>query len=386
MKRSTLFSTAVATLFAASSAYAAQNVANTSQKGSLLVWPLINVDQTAPNGYDTMVELSNDANATVHVECEYVNEEKGRVNFDFDLTAKATASWDVFTLAGDHVNPPPFPANAGNPPFPGNAHRGELICFATDPGRQFQIAWNELIGTATVIRQDPGDSQPRQGFKYNAWSFAARCAINTTTCTSGLARDDNTVSQGKPGALSLSGANAAGAYDGCPVYNIANFMPNGATLGNVKTVDNWLSVVSCNQDLRETYKIHATKLDFTVWNSNENSFTGAYACVDSVVSLPLGSARQPSPPAVVQASNFDFSTVGTPNARFQVRGGAHTPPCPFPTENTGLLGVVQSGVALTGDSGVDQDIGNTTQTAGIFTPAGFVLWDVSIAPPAKPSH
>ena len=68
-------------------------------------------------------------------------------------------------------------------------------------------------------------------------------------------------------------------------------MPNGATLGNVTTIDNCLSVVSCHQDLRENYKIHVTKLNFTVWNSRENSFTGAYACVDSVESVPLGSVR-----------------------------------------------------------------------------------------------
>ena len=377
MKKSVLFFTAAASVFAAGSAYAAQNVANTSQKGSLLVWPLINVDQKAPSAHTTLIELSNDANATVHVECEYINEQKGRVNFDFDLTAKATASWDAYTLSGDHVSPPPFPSNAGTPAFPGNPARGELVCFATDPGRMFQIAWNELIGTATVVRQDTGDSQPRQAFKYNAWAFAARNAT-------GLAPDNNTVAQGTPGKLTLSGANAAGAYDACPTYNIANFMPNGARLGATRTVDNWLSVASCNQDLRETYILHRTKLDFTVWNSNENSFTGAYACVDSVESIPLGSAEQPSPPIVVQSSNFDYSTVGTPNARFQVSGGAHTPPCPFPTENTGLLGVVQSGVALTGDPGVDQDVGNTTQTAGAFAPAGFVLWDVSIAPPAAP--
>ncbi len=83
----------IAALLAASSAFAAQNVANTSQKGSLLIWPLITVDHSDPNDpQDTIVEISNDANASIHVECEYVNEEKGRVNFDFELTAKQTVS------------------------------------------------------------------------------------------------------------------------------------------------------------------------------------------------------------------------------------------------------------------------------------------------------
>jgi len=109
--------TSIAALLAAGSAFAAQNVANTSQKGSLLVWPMITVD-TGENGpSDTFIEISNDGIAAVHVECEYVNERKGRVNFDFFLTPKQTVSWDVLTLAGDAVHPPPFPTNTGNPGF-----------------------------------------------------------------------------------------------------------------------------------------------------------------------------------------------------------------------------------------------------------------------------
>ena len=56
----------------------------------------------------TIIEISNDATATVHIECEYINERKGRVNFDYDLTAKQTASWDVFTREGDQVSPRPI--------------------------------------------------------------------------------------------------------------------------------------------------------------------------------------------------------------------------------------------------------------------------------------
>lgn len=392
MRRTSVISlataTSVAALFAASSAFAAQNVANTSQKGSLLIWPAINVDHTNPsNPMDTIVELSNDANASIHVECEYVNEEKGRVNFDFELTAKQTVSWDVWTQVGDHVNPPPFPTNAGNPSFTGNPERGELVCFATNDGRQFQVAWNELTGTGTVEDLDDTLSdveQPRHAFKYNAWSFAARCAPGGICPSTGLAPDNNTVAQGsKAGYLALTGNNANGAYDACPMYNIANFMPNGSTLSNIDTIGNWLSVASCDQDLREKYVLHLTKLDFTVWNSNEGSFTGSYACVDSVETVPLGAAFQPSPPTVVQASNFDESTVATPNARFQVDGISATPPCPFPTHKVGLVAVLSSAVSIGTDTSVDQLIGNTTQGAG-FEP-GYVQWDpAGSVPPAAP--
>lgn len=353
----------VAALFAAGSAFAAQNVANTSQKGSLLVWPLITVDQKKGASGDTLIEISNDANATIHVECEYINERKGRVNFDFDLTGKQTVSWDVLTQSGDQLHPPPFPTNDGNPSFPGNAYRGELVCFATDAGREFQVAWNELTGTATVMNlKDKSGSQPKQAFKYNAWAFAARNA-------GGLAPDNNTVPQGTPGELDLTGQNVDGVYDACPAYNVANFMPNGATLGNLTTLTNNLSVAGCNQDLRETYELHRTKLDFTVWNSFENSFTGAYACADGVETVALSGSNK----GMTQGSNFDYSTLQSPNARFQVNGISATPPCKFPTEISGLLGVLGSSTAIAGDPKADQIVGNTLHGAGVQP--GYVLWD-----------
>jgi len=238
-----------------------------------------------------------------------------------------------------------------------------LICFATDAGRQFQIAWNNLTGTATVINlNDEGADQPKQAFKYNAWAFAARNG-------GGIAPDNKGVSQGRPGLLRLTGENVDGVYDACPAYNIANFMPNGATLGNLTTIDNDLAVVSCNQDLRESYKIHATKLDFTVWNSRENSFTGAYACVDSVNFVNLGVG-----PQVVQGSNFDHSTLQTANARFTVRGVSASPPCTFRTEVAGLLGVLSSSTAIAG-GGEAAEVGNTLHGAGLLP--GFVRWDPS---------
>lgn len=342
----------------AGSAFAAQNVANTSQKGSLLIFPLITVDPA--DTQDTLIEISNDANSAVHVECYYVNERKGRVDFDFHLSAKATASWDVKTLQGDQMTPAAWPTNGF---YPGNANRGALACFATDAGRQNQIAFNHLTGTATVI--DLNDStagvrQPRQAFRYNPWSFVARSAT-------GLPEQDN-VAQGAPGRLNLTGGGA-GTYDACPSYNIAKFMPNRAALGNLTTFDNTLSVVSCNQDLRQDFVIYQSKLQFTVWNSRENSFTGSYVCVDSVNSVPLGVANR----RLVNGAHFEYSTLQSQNARFNVKGMASSQ-CPGRTYNVGLLGVLASSVGIgTSPTGEDQEIGSSTQGAGVQP--GFVLWD-----------
>jgi len=342
-------------------AFAVQNVANTSQKGSLLIFPLINVD--TEDSSNTLIEISNDQTTKVHVECSYVNERKDRVDFDFTLTGKATVSWEVLTGSGD-IAAPLFPS-AGT--FPGNPRRGELICFAVDKPVQNQIAFNHLTGTATVWdRADTDARQPKQAFRYNPWSFIARDAA-------GLPAADNTI-QGTPGDLVLSGANDGSSYDGCPAYNIVNFMPNGATLDGITTIDNDLVGVSCNQDLRQDFLLHTTKLKFTIWNVNENSFTGTWICVDSVFSVGFGAGDRTA--GLTNGSNFDFSTLRTDNARYQVKGVASTqcPAKPFgTTEVSGLLGVATSSLAIGGGSLEDAEVGSTTQGAGLLP--GFVLWD-----------
>jgi len=348
--------TAFSVVLCGGSALAAQNVANTSQKGSLLIWPLITIE----NGEETFIEISNDANRTVKVECYYVNERKGRVDFDFFLTAKQTVSWAVGSMDGDHVHPPAFPRSGNwspNPPYaPTSANRGELVCLATNAAVTAQIAFNHLVGTATVVdapRSTALEAVPvdTSAFRYNAWSFAARNA-------SGLGQADN-VRQGTPGKLELTGGGA-GTYDACPSYNITNFMPNGAVLGSLTTSRNAVTVVSCNQDLRQDYDLYLTKLQFTVWNSREQSYTGAYICVDSVSSVALGSENE----LFVNGSNFNFTTLRTQDGRFHVRGVQSTQ-CPG-SKAAGLLGLLTSYTS----AGV---VGTTTNGAGAVP--GFVYWD-----------
>jgi len=349
-------------------AWALQNVANTSQKGSLLIYPLINVDTEDLS--NTLIEISNDASSAVHVECFYVNEKKGRVDFDFTLTGKATASWEVLTGSGD-ISAPPFPS--GGTFTPGNPARGALICFAVDAGTQNQISFNHLTGTATqVALLDIDARQTRQAFRYNAWSFSARS-------TAGPPQNDNVI-QGTPGDLQLTGGGD-GTYDACPKYNIVNFMPNGATLNGVTNLDNDLSVVSCNQDLRQDALLHLTKLQFVIWNANEHSFSGTFICADSVTTVAFGSGDRSG--GLVNGSNFDFSVLRTDNARYVVRGLASTQ-CPA-SEVAGLLGVATASLQLGLGIGLeDAEIGSTTHGAGLQ--AGFVLWDPAGSVPTKGKH
>ena len=146
-------------------------------------------------------------------------------------------------------------------------------------------------------------------------------------------------------------------------------MPAGGYLAGVKTLSNSLAVVSCGQDLRERYNIYATKLEFTVWNSQEHSFTGAHYCTDSVTDVYL------SDPPVTAGSNFSYDVLHTPNARFQVRGVNGGGACLFPTRTSGLLGVLYSEIAINGSEYSDATIGNTLHGAGALP--GFIRWDPS---------
>jgi hypothetical protein len=364
-----LTATTIVSLSAGGSTFA-QSVANPSQKGSLLIWPAISINPAYHE--DTLVEISNDSYSPVSILCTYVNELGGWHNFSFELAGQATASWDVLELTGDVIIPP-FPNYTGTPtsPFPGGSiYRGELVCFAINNAATFQIAWNELTGTATSVRLDATVStQPKEGYRYNAWAFAARTCLEEslpdrrrprpTPCTTdALARDDASAPFGTPGILPMTGLNAFGNYDACPAYNIQNFMPNGATLSNLTTTENDLHVVSCYQDLRENYQLHLTQLQFTVSNANGVQFDGAVQCVGSVNTVQLLSSADPY---LLNPQDFDFATLTTPNARFMVQGGAsnHCRGTPN-TENTGLLGVVSSSVGIANGTETNQIGSNTS--------------------------
>lgn len=344
MKLKQFFCAAVAALSV--TAAVAAPVANTTKKGSLLVFPLITIDGATNS--NTIVEISNDDSAAVKLECYYVNEWKGRSDFTIGLSAKATVSWDVAKLVGDHVNPQVFPSTGKYPAF-GSNKRGSLICFAVDQGMRNQVAFNHLHGNATVLTA--GSS-----FKYNAWSFQALNAYGTP--------ENNYAPIGVPGRLDLTGAPRA--YDACPGYNVTTFNPNGASFGSIATTANTLTFASCNQDLRQDFQVHVTKLQFQVWNSNETNFSGAFYCADSVGTVPLGSVND----KLVIGTNFDYAAIATRNARFSVVGVRSTQ-CAA-SEPAGLLGVVSSSIK-SGTPAVTSVVGTTTHVAGWTS--GYVLWD-----------
>ena len=354
----------------ASSAYAAQNVANTSQKGSLLVFPYIDVR----GGNTTIVRLANDANVAVSIKCYYVNQTKFRRDFVFRLTKKQAISFNAVTGSADIIGTlPRFPTDAGLfpnittlPVREANRFLGELICFAVNDGGSAQISHNHLSGTATVGTGPlPADSVQQSSFEYTAWAFSAR----------GVGRGNPV---GVPGNLVLGGV--AGSYDACPAYNIVHLTPT-VRFGIGGLADQRIGVSTCAQDLRQDYIPHYTKLELHIWNAHEVKFTGAWECADSTHNFLLSHTD-------TLPDNLSRETLGTNAAHMQIRGVASTQ-CvtPRPTETVGLVAVSarilnvvenETPTELISVSSAGNEIplhGTTANTAGVHAIPGFVLWD-----------
>jgi hypothetical protein len=343
----------------ATSAFAAQNVANTSQKGSLLIFPLI--DQRP--GVTTTIRLANDANVQVDVKCYYINQTKFRRDFLFKLTKKQAVSFDVRTGSTDvHGNLPPFPTDEG--PFPqitttpvrtANPFLGELICFAVNPAGSVQISHNHLSGTATVgTNPIPVDAVLGTSYEYSSWNFIARAVARGSAV-------------GTPGRLDLTGAD--GRYDACPAYNIVHLSPTVGGPQALVAADQRIGVTTCAQDLRQDFAPHFTKLELHIWNAHEVKFTGAWECADSTHSFLLSETD-------TLPVNLSREALGTDAAFMHIRGVASTqcrPPLPFATENVGLVAVSARVLRLPDEERPLH--GTTANTAGVHAVPGFILWD-----------
>lgn len=319
---------------AASSAFAAQNVANTSQKGSLLMYARIDIR----NGNDTIVRMSNDNNRSANVKCYYMNEKKGRRDFAFTLTKKQPVWWSVASLEGS-ITPAAFPNN-GN--FDGDPNVGELICWAVNAQRSRQVSFNHLFGSATIY-----NSQLGTAFEYNSWNFIARgVPLNQPV--------------GDAGALVLNGES--GSYDACPSYLVTQISPAGAVLPNGAAGQTEVSVIGCRQDLRQDFSPTFTKLELTAWNEDEVPFTGAYECANSYHSFPLTGVD-------VAPEIFTARVLQSEDALVRVEGVESTQ-CRNSVD-VGLVGVRATDISQEDRATV---LGTTFNGAGTKT-NGIVLWD-----------
>jgi hypothetical protein len=313
--------------------------ANTGQKGSLLVFPKVDVSP----GRDTLIRIENGYPGSVDVKCYWQNGTKQISDFQFRLTktqphviiASETFPWQYG----------PLPA-----PYYGPTDRGELKCWAVSSNGQAEISWNHLSGSATILDFEVGTAH-----EYTAWAFRCLAAAGNPKAECGTT----------PGTLSLDGAE----YDFCPLKLTTGFSPTGAFGGLFGASQ--LHIATCNQDFRQDRDLWFTKLDFKVWREDEQLFTGAYSCIDSWHETTLDGVQN-------NPQNFSQSILGD-NARLVVKGVASSV-CPVPfygvNANAGVVGVIATSIGA--------DVAGTN-LVGFGEISGFVAYDKADPVPEGPA-
>ncbi|MBK9675172.1 MAG: hypothetical protein IPO82_08035 [Betaproteobacteria bacterium] len=272
MKRKTLgIAVAVAVGMLGTSAFAMTPMGNVSNKGSLLIYPRIDVE----DGNDTLITLTNDSTGAVRLKCYYASSDDLGISYSGSASsAKSKKHFLDFTIDLTHNQPIAFWAKSGwavmpsgklplqvAPPFgifPDGQKRtaGELKCWAVTNDGSTELHYNHLFGTASIM-----NFGFNQASEYTAVAFQA---LGPSTLTG--------TALGSPGELNLDQVE----YDGGPNILLGNFQPVGYDGARSR-----VTLASLNQDLRQDYTPTITKLTWTFWNQDEMARTGTHWCANS---------------------------------------------------------------------------------------------------------
>jgi len=356
-------------------------MANTTQKGSLLVWPKIVVEGAHGESFlgpwrDTIIFLSNDRPADTWIQCYWMDEFQQIEDFNFKLTPNQPI---FFSAAhGQNIPFPPFindpPVTV--PPFALNNDAdsaiGALYCWAVNSDDSSAIPVNHLYGNALLLSGDTSFDEEGgleveiQGTVfYNAYSFAMYRTLAAPTGTTQV--------------LPLDGLT----YDACPSYLLANFSP----LTGIFDVSPSLTLVPCKQDLTQDRTPTYTKAKFDIWNANETKYTGAYQCFKCFAEFWLDDLGENSGRTYSTTGHdlgvgfggdkFEITALKTIADRFRVYGVQSTV-CRTPTTNTGLLGLLlyedeASSAIYAGTTLHGAGLANKTGATG---DVGSITWDI----------
>ena len=259
----------------------AGTVANTSKKGSLLIFPLIRTDFNAATGeaWETLITIANDNFYSVEMQCVFVIKDQNCDHlgnqFDFILTANQPVTFrasDGYDLDGDDFLGGGIEAG----------HVAEAKCWVKrfvfddeDSEETSAISYNHLTGEATLLRNY--GSLGAGAATYSAWRFAANATMGKQVGTT-------------PGTLQLSGD--ANNYDSCPAALIFDYLKqveNPISRVYEGAVDNYVAIVPCKQDFTQDGGPTVMKLDVARRDENERSQNGAL-CLNCFVADSLANA------------------------------------------------------------------------------------------------
>lgn len=281
-----------------------RTVANTSKKGSLLIFPLIKIGDLGSQ--DTIITLTNDYTSSVNLNCFYKYPSNcACAEFSFFLTANQSLAFSAKTGRG--VDGKDLPTVGRVKPYVPRFGRdlgykvGELKCFAVNSGG-YPISFNFLSGTATIGEDD------NQSWEYDAWRFAVGY---------GIQHNKQVAAQR---ILTLTGTSMT--YDACPqrlIFDIEEQAPvPSATVyplgdGGARTVDNRITLVPCKQDCvsdNETM-VRASLKRYSEYENDASPYT-CFNCDSNATALFSKSLSGTDALNTQIYSAYDFMHIGTP--------------------------------------------------------------------------
>ncbi len=260
-------------------------VGNPGQKGSLLIYPNVEIRWDAEGNLiqDTFITLTNDSYNSVVVRLYFANGDPplpadpperfhpgyNWIDNGIVLTGNQPVYWKASTGSGiasqftflDPGTPPGRPAIDGSTD---RVLRGYLLAVAAESYDGAEICWNHLFGGATIVNYQEGSA-----WQYKAYAFQ----VDSTTTPHGTVL-------GTPGELRLDGVE----YEACPAELQFDFVASGSTAmsGDYRAAvnDTDLTLLLATVDFRTpTTGPLATKAEFDIWNMNTLSFSDAGHCV-----------------------------------------------------------------------------------------------------------
>jgi len=346
VKRFAQLSVAVFLVLAlATMATAAPNVAGVTNKGALLVFPLV----MNTTHVKTAIFIGNDQTSAVMIKCYWMDQNQDVEDFHF----KVTANEPIVFWSDDNDFGPPF----------SDESMGSLMCWAQDDADQKPVTppFNHLYGTAML-------SSSSAEVMYNAWAFTYSGAAIPIT-PDGV-------------TLTLNGGVPGRVFDACPKYLVSTFMPDGAAFGTLfGTAYPALALWPCNQDLRQDREGTIVKVKIDAWDEYENKYTGAYQCFKCFYEgfLAGEAGKKTSWPQSFGKEKFTEAVLGNGVARIRVQGVNNElckydgkVPVTYDLKKPGLLGLL-----LYADSGTPPFVpvaGKHMVGAGSY-PDGWILYD-----------
>ncbi len=374
-----------------------QDRASVSQKGSLLIFPVVeikwDVDESVTQ--DTILTLANDYPEDVYVQLYLVNgdppleavfdEDTGEIiepehpgwnwaDCQLLLTVNQPTYWSALT--GLPAGCQPFTALDDSVPMgrpdlegpPGSrVLRGFLVAWAVDV-RGHEVRWNHLSGGALTV-----DYAGPTAWEYNAYAFQARSSEH------GQETDQ------LPGQLRLDGFE----YDVPYEKLFLNFYAVGAQFitgsRSLTAIDTDLTLMPVSVDLRQdSLGPITTKAKWDIWNMNETRFSGTQRCITCWDQTLMSDYEVPN--------NFLRQHLQTDVGKARIDGIASTrcdtAQCPDNTSDLGvcsvnaaILGVANKMLAIEGTSCANDAAAGAT-FVGMGQEPAMILYDI-VAPPTE---